>query len=352
MKLISNILKVTTFSVFLLIFFGDCKKEEYQIETVEFRNGSIKFKGTFYKPSSSAPYPVIVLAHGSGKGNRGSFYYTPYGEYFSKKGIAVLIFDKRGTGESGGIYDENPDFSLLAADLQEAFKYVINRQDVDKSKAGIIGISQAAWVIPIALQNLNNVAFTICTSCPMVAPYQSDLFQKGRQLKEEGFNDTDIVHILEYNRTVTEYVATFKDRQYVIDLKQKYKKEKWFKDLEYSPDLSPEDTLKTARYDHYRKSVFNPIPHWQKITSPLLFVYGMKDSHIPVNESIKIIQDSLANKSNMQFKTFDQEGHLLQSVKEPIEVLNYGIKHILQGKPKPSFEYLQFVNDYIRGKKK
>ncbi|MBP6793753.1 MAG: alpha/beta fold hydrolase [Saprospiraceae bacterium] len=350
MKPKTNFIIITAFSIFLSVFFSNSKKEESQTETVEFNNSTIKLKGTFYKPFSAAPYPVIVLAHGSGKGNRGSFYYTPYGEYFSKNGIAVLIFDKRGTGDSDGVYDDNPDFTLLAADLQEAFNYVINRPDVDKSKVGIIGISQAAWVLPIALQKLNNVAFTICTSCPMVPPYQSDLFQKGRQLKEEGFSDSDINHILEYNRTVTEYVATFENRQNVIDLKQKYKSKKWFQDFEYSAELSPEDTLKTDRYDHYRKSVFNPIPLWQKVTSPLLLVYGGKDSHIPVEGSIKMVTDSLSDKSNIQFKTFNNEGHLMQPVKEPVEALTYGIKHIFQGKPKPTIEYLDYLKKYIHGK--
>lgn len=114
--------------------------------------------------------------------------------------------------------------------------------------------------------------------------------------------------------------------------------------------MSPEDTLKTARYDHYRKSVFNPIHLWHKVASPLLFVYGEKDSHIPVKESINWITDSLDYKLNIQIHTFPNEGHLIQPVKEPVEVLSFGIKHILQGKPKPSIEYLNYLKTYIHGK--
>lgn len=55
------------FYIFLSFVFGNCMKDQYQSETVDFRNGSVKFKGTLYKPLSAAPYPVIVLAHGSGK---------------------------------------------------------------------------------------------------------------------------------------------------------------------------------------------------------------------------------------------------------------------------------------------
>ena len=69
-------------------------KDQYQSETVDFSNGSVKFKGTFYKPLAAASYPVIVLAHGSGKGNRGSFYYPPYGEYFQKQVIRKVHMKK------------------------------------------------------------------------------------------------------------------------------------------------------------------------------------------------------------------------------------------------------------------
>lgn len=142
-----------------------------------------------------------------------------------------MIFDKRGTGDSKGTYEESPHFSLLADDLLKAYNFILNRHDVDRSKEGFLGISRAAWVLPIALQNLNNVAFTIFSSCPTWPPYLSDLFQKGRQLLEEGYTESDIENILDYNQSVKEYVAIFDDRQRVIDLRQKYKFKKWFKDF-------------------------------------------------------------------------------------------------------------------------
>lgn len=83
----------------------------------------------------------------------------------------------------------------------------------------------------IAQQNLNIVAFTIFSSCPTGPPYLSDLFQKGRQLLEEGYTESGIENILDYNQSVKKYVATIEDRQRVIDLKQKYKFKKWFKDF-------------------------------------------------------------------------------------------------------------------------
>ncbi len=347
----NNFLKISTFTIMLFFVFVSCN-QEYHKETLHFYSGETPFTGTLYKPLTPPPYPLIVLAHGSGKGDRNSFYYTPYGEYFSKNGMAVFIFDKRGTGDSGGTYDENADFKVLAADLQAAFRFVNKRTDIDKNKAGVLGISQAAWVVPIALQNLDSVAFTVCTSCPSVPPYQSDLFQKGRELAENGYSVTDIADIIHYNQSVTEYVVTLKNRQKVIELKQKYKDRKWFKALEYNPELSPEDTLKTAKYDHYRKSVFEPMPFWENVNVPVLFVYGEKDSHIPVEKSISQLTDSLKTKTNFKIKNFKNTGHLIQKVEEPVESLTFNFFTFIKGKPQPISEYLDFVKNWILESKK
>ncbi len=220
---------------------------------------------------------------------------------------------------------------------------MLQRPDVDKNKAGILGISQAAWVVPIALQKLDSVAFTVCTSCPLVPPYQSDLFQKGRELAEKGYSQTDIDDILNYNRSLTEYVATFENRENVIQLKQKFKDRTWFKEFEYNPELSPEDTLKKPKYDHYRKSVFESIPYWKNLNAPILFVYGEKDSHIPVEQSIQILNDSL----KLTTQKFKNEGHLIQTVEEPVELLTFNLFRLLKGKPQPIPEYLDLVKNWI-----
>ncbi|HNB07972.1 MAG TPA: alpha/beta hydrolase [bacterium] len=320
----------------------------YHTETIVFYNNQIRFSGTFYKPLTSAPYPVIVIAHGSGTADRNSFFYKPYGEYFSKHGIAVFIFDKRGVGDSEGVYDDSPDFQLLASDLKAAFQSLSSRNDIDKNKIGIVGISQAAWVLPITAQNLDGLSFVVCTSCPSVPPYESDLFQKGRELIEAGYSQNDIDDILNYNRAVTEYVATFVGREKVLQMKHRFKDRQWFRDFNYNPDLSPEDTLKQPQYDHYRNSTFDPMPFWNQVKTPVLFVYGSKDSHIPVVQSIKRLEDSIeADQVNYRIKTYRNAGHLIQSVEDSVESLKFSLFRFIKGRPQPIPEYLEFVRRWV-----
>ena len=332
--------------LFSVLFFISCQNK-FTTEILKYNIDKTRFTGTLYKPLNPGPHPLILIAHGSGDYARDFFFYKPYGEYFSEHGIAVFIFDKRGVGDSDGIFPENPNFQQLASDLSATFKFVSNLNEIDKNNVGILGISQAAWVIPIALGHLNNVAFVVCTSCPSVSPNQSDLFQKARELAESGFSATDIDEIITYNQSVTEYVASFKGREKVLNLKQTYKDRSWFKEFNYNPELSIEDTLKKPQYDHYRTAVFDPIPYWKKNTVPTLFIYGEKDSHIPVVKSINRIKEELNNTSLYKVKRFINTGHLIQTVNDSIEKLNLSIFDYLKGRPYPQEDYLEFVKNWI-----
>ncbi len=40
------------------------------------------------------------------------------------------------------------------------------RSDIDPDRIGLVGISQAGYVMPRALSLINNIAFIVCISCP------------------------------------------------------------------------------------------------------------------------------------------------------------------------------------------
>ena len=66
--------------------------------------------------SGNAPVPLAVVLHGS-EDYSGHLYY-PEQYRLPAQEIAVCVYDKRGTGDSGGEYTQ--DFYLLAADAAAA----------------------------------------------------------------------------------------------------------------------------------------------------------------------------------------------------------------------------------------
>ena len=71
-----------------------------------------KLVGTLMSPPGPGPHPAVVMIHGAAGGLRD--YYRAFAEQFVRNGVAALVFDRRGWGESEG--DPQPTFGQKADD--------------------------------------------------------------------------------------------------------------------------------------------------------------------------------------------------------------------------------------------
>ena len=104
-------------------------------------------------------------------------------------GFAVLRFDKRGvgssTGEYSGVGPSNSDvmFDLLADDMVAGAAVLRNHPDVDPTRVGFSGVSQAGWIIPLAASRDVAAAFAVIVVGPTVTVgleiFYSDLVENG-----------------------------------------------------------------------------------------------------------------------------------------------------------------------------
>ena len=83
-------------SILILIAFVSMGCASYRQEEVSFRNGSTTLYGTLYVPSGQARHPAMIFIHGSGRSTRDTFSF--YAKLFARKGVAILIYDKRDIG--------------------------------------------------------------------------------------------------------------------------------------------------------------------------------------------------------------------------------------------------------------
>jgi dienelactone hydrolase len=147
-------------------------------EDVTFTSEGVGLSGTIYKAKQS--YAAVVIVHGSGQEKRmGSF-----AEILAIRGISVLTYDKRGVGESGGIYAgpevgtnniDSININLLAKDASAAVNML--HQQYKNTPIGIVGFSQAGWIIPIATNQNSFVEFMVLFSCPTVSTLEQLRFQ-------------------------------------------------------------------------------------------------------------------------------------------------------------------------------
>ena len=155
------------------------KIEAVRKEEFSFQSLGVTLQGTLWLPDSGGPYPAVVCVHGSGKITRKDTYANEFAEYFVKRGVAVLTYDKRGVGKSGGTYVGSFGGSMVvyAADAVSAIQRLKKRDDIVGSKIGLFGVSQGGFVIPLAAaMDKKDVAFSIIISGPIVSIGEQNLY--------------------------------------------------------------------------------------------------------------------------------------------------------------------------------
>lgn len=103
-----------------------------------FTDDRIKIMGSFIKGFKKS---TIILLHGYGRSKEQML---PQASFLNNAGYNILMFDFRGSGESGGKYitfgqkEQN--------DLDGAIRYLREREDVDSNKLGVLGFSMGGAV--------------------------------------------------------------------------------------------------------------------------------------------------------------------------------------------------------------
>jgi uncharacterized protein len=129
-------------------------------EKVSFTSGAVSCAGYLLLPEphtgTDERLPVVVLAHGfSGTMDR----LFPHAERFAADGIAALVFDYRGFGESGGQPRQVVNLPGQREDLRAAIAWVRGRDDLDPDRVALWGNSLGgAHVISVAADDPRIVA--------------------------------------------------------------------------------------------------------------------------------------------------------------------------------------------------
>lgn len=97
-------------------------------ELVEFPSEGATLRGRFYHPERAAPWPAVVMTHGTTATI--TMCLDRYAEVFCRAGLAVLLYDHRNFGLSGGEPRQLINPWLQARGYRDAMNYLLTRADV------------------------------------------------------------------------------------------------------------------------------------------------------------------------------------------------------------------------------
>lgn len=133
---------------------------------VEFCSGRTTLVGKLTVPEGEGSFPLVAFAHGSGTSTTRDAYdfLVPR---MRAAGYATFVPDKRGVGDSGGSYrhvgegNSTKKLQTLADDLLAAVDHLKGLQEIDADQIGLMGGSQAGWVIAMAAPQSTATDFVV-----------------------------------------------------------------------------------------------------------------------------------------------------------------------------------------------
>ncbi|MFP9118342.1 alpha/beta hydrolase family protein [Flavobacterium sp. RNTU_13] len=283
--------------LFYVLFFGVCnvlwcQSSEITITDVKFQSQGITLSGSVVMPKNA--FAAVVVVHGSDPVKRE----MAFAKRLAKQGIAVFTYDKRGVGESGGVYVgpsvgtnniSTENLNLLAEDASSAVAVLGAKLKGKKLPIGLVGFSQAGWIIPIAATKNPMVRFMVLFSCPTITTLEQLRFQ-----------------------FYTNGNDKFWDTHTEQDAREHTKNDP----------------------DKYQFAATDPKASLNALAIPGLWVFGEKDIQIPVKLCIEQLNALKAKGKPFEYTLFPDLGHntTAENTPQPFDIAVAWIKQMVLAK--------------------
>ena len=240
---------------------------DFTTQDVKFESQGVTLAGSILTPKKT--FAAVVIVHGSDPVKRE----MEFAKRLAKQGIAVLTYDKRGVGESGGVYVgpsvgtnniDTANLNLLSHDASAAVKTFQTYLKDKNTPIGLVGFSQAGWIIPIAASKNPQIEFMILFSCPTITTLEQLRFQfytNGNNNFWGNNTDADVREHIKNDPDRYQFVAT-----------------------------DPKISLNT-------------------LSIPGLWLFGEKDIQIPVKLCIEQLNTFKVHGKNFEYTLFSTLGH-------------------------------------------
>jgi len=312
------------------------KRIPFDIKDVTFVSHGIRLAGRLVMPAGTGKVPVVVLIHGSEDDSAIDTYYLQ--RLLPTQGIGVFVYDKRGTGRSGGHYTQV--FSVLADDgvraVQEAKGLAGNRL----GRIGLQGSSEGGWVAPLVAER-TPVDFVVVCYGLAVDIIEEDQESAALQMHDAGVSAEDTAKALAIAGAAENLAASgFKYGYRTFDaLRARYKSAPWYKYLRGDftwmllPDSDAQLRALAPKLNAWHiPFYYQPMPVLMDDQVPQLWILGAQDFEAPCTVTSQRIKSLISMGKPFTLACYPNADHQIR---------------LFETKPDGTRVYTRFAPDYF-----
>jgi pimeloyl-ACP methyl ester carboxylesterase len=270
------------------------------------RKSGNNLAGTLTIPQGKGPFPAVVLITGSGPQDRneellGHKPFLVIADYLTRNGIAVLRYDDRGVGASGGDFKSATSFDF-AEDANAAFEFLRTQEKINPEKVGLMGHSEGGMIAPIVASKNSKVDFIVLLAGPGVSGRRILLSQAELIAKADSMPEQEIKDNIAVSSKIYDLIEKEKDLKKLAPLvREELKKlaaamtdeERREANLSDAGINSMVISVCSPWFANFVK--FDPQVYLKKVSCPVLALNGEKDLQVPCSENLNAIETALRN---------------------------------------------------------
>ncbi len=304
------------------------KPYPYAEEEVSYENitDKVKLTGTLTLPPSKTPVPAVILISGSGAQDRnetilGHRPFLVLADHLTRRGIAVLRVDDRGTGGSspGAITATSESY---ADDVLAGVAFLKTRREINPKQIGLVGHSEGGMIAPIAAVKSKDVAFIVMLAGLGQTGRDAILMQGDLLTKASGVDAHTIATIRRVFERLFDILKTEKNNA-LAEKKMRATVDAELATMNEEQKKAFASVLNTINAqmpmyvsDWFRYFLlFDPAPVLEKVRVPVLALVGEKDLQVPPKENLGLIEAALKKGGNKNYSIMLMPGlnHLFQT---------------------------------------
>ena len=315
----------------------------YREEEATFSNLTVnaRLSGMLTIPAGPGPFPAVVLLSDSGPHDRNGTVgdFAPLGllaDYLTRRGVAVLRFDDRGVGKSGG----QPAVTTadLVSDAQAGMNYLRTRPEIDLSHLGLIGHGEGGNVALLAAAQPLPPAFVVALAAYGLPGRDIVVQQQATTLRTLGTETAQVEAATKRQLAMLEIIRQTTDNAQAQAIVANMLKQNNAA-IDNVTAQSSAAEMTSTRYRYFL--AFNPIDKLTAVNCPVLLLNGTSDLTINADANLNVLKKGLNLNKNVVNKKLVGVNHLFQPDPTKWPVLN--------GQSQPNFspEAQEIIREWI-----
>lgn len=249
--------------------------------------------------AGAGPFPAVVFVTGSDPDTREAWQFEA--RALAAHGVASLLYDKRGVGESGGASHDLASWDDLAGDVEGAVNYLHTRSDlIDPRRIGLVGQSQGTWIIAKVAARDPGIAFLVSIAGSGISAAEQETYRTGALMRANGFSADEIERARAFQRQKFRVAKTGLGWEALDSAMTRLRRDsvRWFPG--YGTGAAAR-SLATLRLYGVLQFNYDPTRDLRRIKAPVLVIMGENDLVFPPATVIERMRAALREGGNQDF---------------------------------------------------